>query len=166
MNSQETHQLIQLPSTELAEFLTQFGVIQPPSLLFVSNIVRPVSIVDSRITLNAQVTATQWDATTSIGIVNNPAINSMLADTAGLAAGRYEFEAVIGGYDVDTWMAIEHRDAANAATLWELLESGNTRFHVHRFTLTLGLNERVRIRVGVGTGAGSQYCGRISYRRL
>lgn len=50
------------------------------------------------------------------GLTVNPSTNDVIVDTGALAAGPYVFEFLLDS-TVDTRLIIEHRNAANSATL-------------------------------------------------
>lgn len=142
----EQLQLIQLPSTELSNLLTEFGIIQPPSLLFLSNVVQPISIVDSRVSLSSVTTPANYTNAGSSGPVT-PAAATVIATTGPLAAGTYEFRLMMDSNDgVARRVDFQHRDAADATSLLthRLIASATSKYDF-TLTRTLVLNERVRI---------------------
>lgn len=94
------------------------------------------------------------------GSVTAPGIGAVIADTGVLAAGAYRVEVSAGFSDTvvaGKGLTIEHRDAANTATLRTLghVPAANSSSVVIE-RLVLALNERVRvINAGVAGAAGS-----------
>lgn len=79
---------------------------------------------------------------------NNPAVNTILADTGPLATGTYRFFLMICAtalYNTNVF-AVQHRDAANAATLQDFFPTNGANTTVQiQFTLEITVpNERVR----------------------
>lgn len=99
-------------------------------------------------------------------------IGAVLADTGPLPAGVYDVKvhlAVSDAIIAGAGAFIEHRNAANAATLKDLGGqvagggSGVFRFENYR----LALNERIRVVGGpVANGAASLAVGAIGYNRV
>ena len=99
-------------------------------------------------------------------------IGALLADTGALPAGLYDFmihcavaDAIIAGAGA----FIEHRNAANAATLKDLggatAGGGASIFRIENYRIAL--NERIRIVGGSAAGgAGSLFVGAIGYARV
>jgi hypothetical protein len=88
----------------------------------------------------------------SAGILSAPLIGTVLADSGALAAGVYRFEVAIGGDTAGqdlNWIVGEHRDAANAATLYSfsVMSSTNKGSAVVSFHVSVALNERIRVLV-------------------
>jgi hypothetical protein len=98
-----------------------------------------------------------------------PGASAVLADTGALAAGDYDFDVAMAILDtnaVGKGMVVEHRNAANAATLFQLggcASPGNQWLHIQR--KTLALNERIRVIAGTAAGAASSlYISAIARR--
>lgn len=88
-----------------------------------------------------------------------PAASAVQADTGALAAGDYDFTILLSAADtllVGKGMVIEHRNAANAATLQTLggvVAGGSENVELRRYTMAL--NERLRVIAGTAAGAAS-----------
>jgi len=96
-----------------------------------------------------------------------PAAATVLADTGALAAGDYEVVAHVGSDDTAAAgkdVEVEHRDAANTATLHRHLVPvpGAGSWYVPR--IALALNERIRVVTGAAGAAGSIYTADIYVR--
>lgn len=93
------------------------------------------------------------------GNVAAPAANAVIADTGVLAAGTYMIEYSCAAMDtlaVGKGMILEHRNAANSATLNTLggCVAGESQFgNIQR--ITLAASERIRIIAGPAAGAAS-----------
>jgi len=82
----------------------------------------------------------------------NPGAGQVKSDTGQLAAGTYDVKAWMNGSIsaglVDTRMELQHRNAANTATLavWGLSFLGVcTAFESYEFSINIALNERLRV---------------------
>lgn len=88
-----------------------------------------------------------------------PTASAVQADTGALAAGDYDFTILLSAADtllVGKGMVIEHRNAANAATLQTLggvVAGGSENVELRRYTMAL--NERIRVIAGTAAGAAS-----------
>jgi hypothetical protein len=99
-----------------------------------------------------------------------PAANAVGADTGALAAGDYDLDIQLAVSDTTAagkGLVIEHRNAANAATLQNLGGCGDqgdsVQVRIRRYTLAL--NERIRVITGTAAGAaGSMYISAIGRR--
>ena len=99
-----------------------------------------------------------------------PAANAVQADTGALAAGDYDFDIQLSVGDTTAagkGLVIEHRNAANAATLQNLGGCGDQgcAIQVRLRRYTLAVNERIRVIAGTAAGAaGSMYISAIGRR--
>jgi hypothetical protein len=99
-----------------------------------------------------------------------PGANAVQADTGALAAGDYDFDIQLAASDtvvVGKGLVIEHRNAANAATLQNLggiAPSGGTQIRLRRYTIAT--NERIRVIAGTAAGAASSMYVSSIGRRL
>jgi hypothetical protein len=99
-----------------------------------------------------------------------PTANAVQADTGALVAGDYDFDIQLAASDtvaVGKGLVIEHRNAANAATLQNLggiAPSGGAQFRLRRYTLAT--NERLRVIAGTAAGAASSMYISAIGRRL
>lgn len=81
----------------------------------------------------------------------NPGANQVLADTAALPAGLYTVHIAVHAFDnaamASPVIALEHRDAANGATLRSkaIPVMGGTLGQIPPFIIRLAQNERLRI---------------------
>jgi len=99
-------------------------------------------------------------------------VGAVLADTGALPAGVYDIEINLAVSDVLTagvGAFVEHRNAANAATLKDLggQSPGGGSVKLRFENYRLALNERIRV-VGGGIvgGANSVFVGAIGYARV
>ena len=98
-----------------------------------------------------------------------PGIGAVQADTGALAAGTYDFDVYLAISDtvaVGKGLVVEHRNAANAATLFNIggaAPSGQIQIQIRSYPLLL--NERVRVIAGTVAGAAnSMYVSAILSR--
>lgn len=109
-------------------------------------------------------------AYTAVGASNvAPAANAVQADTGALPAGTYDFIIVLMVSDtvaVGKGLIVEHRNAANGATLAVLGGVSAPESITYTTRLTLALNERVRVVVGTVAGAASSRYVSSIHRRL
>lgn len=100
-----------------------------------------------------------------------PAANAVLADSGQLAAGLYDidmFAAVADTLAVGKGIVIEHRNAANGATLQSYMgcPAGNGA-QLNLRGVVVQTNERIRAIVMAGAPAAlSQYVASISIRKV
>ena len=96
-----------------------------------------------------------------------PAANSVIADTGQLAVGSYAVEYSLAAMDtvaVGKGMVVEHRNAANTATVHRLggCSAGDSVMGDVR-RVTVAANERIRVIAGTAAGAASSlYVASIS----
>jgi len=162
-------QLARITATFFTTLINRLGIRPPFDQGFeVSNVVQPVSIVDSDIAIPTVVTPPIFGTPFSNGDQVAPAVNTVLADTGALVAGNWVFTYVVSFYDAGatvTRVAIQHRDAANAANIWEqnnYTSSANGRcFEVWTLAKTVAAGERMRIINLVAGAAGTRYQGQI-----
>jgi len=129
---------------------------------FLSDTLIPVSLVDSDITLNALVQrpVQVW---VSEGVKVAPANNIILADTGQLPTGTRTFVFLLHAQNnqLSSQWALEHRDAANAATLNSMVfgqDAGGNEGAVDficEFTIAIAQDERLRVRQVVTATAAS-----------
>ena len=102
----------------------------------------------------------------TIGVVQAPAINTILADTGPLPAGTYDVSFQCSSMEDTVALAsiqFEHRDAANAANLafWDnpmrQAPINEVVYPFFSFGYELDLNERLRARVTVASTAGRDW---------
>lgn len=151
--------------------LRDFQVIAPPRspVWYLSDTVIPVALVNSQITLDANISETAMQFATN-GVQIAPTAADLLADTGQLPAGRYLFRTFTNWADTTTenQVLIQHRDAANAADNWAFEQvvgvTGTNRFEQEWVEL-LAENERLRLLVRVTASAGTRFAG-IIWRRF
>ncbi len=125
---------------------------------WLSDTIVPVALLDSDITLQANVIE-RVETVVTLGAITNPAAGSILASTGALAAGNFKFRVFYSVADGTTGNAalVQHRDAADAANVFQLhIESDPTTVptnYVLDFTIAMAANERLRVLSRVlGTG--------------
>jgi hypothetical protein len=154
-------QLARITSTFFTDLITRLGIRPPFDQGFeMSNVVQPVSLVDSNIVLNASVTTQLLGTPQTAGVLTTPVSGTVLADTGALAAGNYlvlvEMGITYAASGID--FQIQRRDAANAASIWSqmfgVLPSGGCRESWLTY-VTLSENERVRCIVATALASGA-----------
>lgn len=98
-----------------------------------------------------------------------PAANAVQATTGALAAGDYDFYIHLCAADtiaVGKGLVIEHRNAADTATLFHLAAiPAAESIRVELLRYTIATNERIRVIVGTAAGtASSMYVSTIGRR--
>jgi len=156
----------------VADLIATLNLTGQLGILEMSDQVSPVFLIGSRGVVFGGENPTFASAEVFSGSATNPAANVVLADTGALPAGTYDVMSNISiraqkGAGGNTAVLIEHRNAANAATLAILDSMAGTGNHevaestLPLFGYTLALNERIRLIVGggllVGTVAGSLF---------
>jgi len=131
-----------------------------------SNIITPVSIVDSGAVLTANVNVGPQSFATEGSIVN-AAAGALLADTGQLAAGTWEIEAHVTN-DITASLSsteMQHRNAANDGDIWNYAKwTIGGRMATFFFRERFLLNERFRI-INTNLRAGDEQ-GFIFFRLL
>ena len=147
--------ITQLDNPDLvADLISELRIIGTVGLLGFEPSVVPTFIVGSR---GLTVTAVQVDflpAQIFSAQSNNPAANAIITDTGPLPAGSYDIKFALS--NAITVMAVpgsttfEHRDAANAASLynWDLTGASGvfSGSMVVEYAAVLAENERLRVR--------------------
>lgn len=161
-------QIARITSTFFTNLINRLGIRPPFNEGFeVSNVVQPVSLVDSDITLSA-VTSTQTLGTAQTnGPLSAPAANAVMADSQAQTAGTYSLFIMAStrdGVGVGDFY-IQRRDSANAANIWEQrFYTSNSQGARETFSMRVTLGDQERIRVVVspaGGGGGSVYHANI-----
>lgn len=156
--------LHQITSTYFKTVLDRLGVKPGPREGFgLVNSVQPVALVDVDVSIPVISSQVVFAGPFSIGHQLGPAVNTVLADTNQLAAGTWQFCVTVNiqdGAAAGGRAALQHRDAANAANIWErnyyvIGPSGNID-SVWVFTKSVALNERLRVIV-LGSPAGGSF---------
>lgn len=144
--------LASITNNFFVNLINRLGVRPPPAEGFMlSNVVQPVSIVDSDIVLTSISTTVRADTSFSQGEIASPVgAAALLADTGQQPAGTYNlFITIAGSMGAGAGdFQIQRRNAANAANVWQ--QTGNVGVNfgglVHvPLTVVLLTNERIRI---------------------
>lgn len=165
-------ELLPVQSILFQNLLRDFQVVAPPRVpvWWLSDIIQPVSIVNSQVTLTATVDERAM-LFASNGVQIAPPIATVLAGTGQLPAGLYLFRVYVNWSDnaVSNHVLIQHRDAADAANIWEHSLEANSGDPAAQFTMewteTLVANERIRLLVALAGTATMRYNG-IIWRSL
>jgi len=157
---------VQLDFPQLtADLISQLRLTGTVGLIDFLDAVRPVYIVASREGALA-FTASQplfTSAGVSSGFAVNPLANAVIADSGPLPAGDYDIFASMsmnGNLTATGHIELQHRNAANAATLAVLLDmsGGGVPNDIHAdipaLGYTLALNERLRFQLLLGNMTG------------
>lgn len=166
----------QLDNPELvAALLSELQIVGQIGLLDFVPAVNPVFIVGSRgLSINVEPVVYQ-SAEIFDGLTLAPAVNAIIADTGQLPAGDYDLFANIGYSGTATagsgaQVSLQHRNAANAATLATLLQiAAATSAQVDSLILPgtgyrLATNERLRVQV-LSAGISGSATATIGIRR-
>lgn len=161
--------LFDISSTFFVTLLNRLGVKPvPPQGFQLINTVQPVSIVDVDVPIQAVTSSQLLDTGFSAGVLANPAINSIEADTGALPAGNYQLTIFMSCYDGGSAavpsMALQRRNAANSGNIWthtfygSATSSGDNQINqVLNLRVTLANNERIRIINTTATGVTGVY---------
>ena len=154
---------------DLVRFLQVRGDL---GLLNLADIVIPTVSLGSVVEQSIQVRSPAFRSIDvfSAGLLVAPAINTVMADTTGLAVGvydvRYAVSTTEGGRMTAAW---EHRNAANAANLATvplMLASGTGQFSWQQdFAYEIGQGERLRI-INTIAGAGGESWAAFIFARI
>lgn len=165
-------ELLPVQSILFQNLLRDFQIIAPPRVpvWWMSDVIQPVAIVNSQITLEAKLSEdAMLFATAGVNLV--PAAADILADTGALDVGTYLFRVYANWHDtsVSNVLPIQHRDAANAANNWaqELYGASTSEPEnlMMEWTEAIAQDERIRVLVDIAGGGGSRY-NAIIWRRL
>jgi hypothetical protein len=167
-------QIRQISATFFTTLLNRLGIRPPFDEPFIlSNLVQPVSIVDQDLLLSVNASSVVYGTPFSAGMQAAPVINTVLADTGQLAVGTWQFDIWLEVFDgvVNGQIGLQHRDAANAANIWDQqIQHGTTGqgYITRQFSIakTITLNERVRVICIVAGGAASRYHANIFAKQL
>ena len=138
---------------------------------FLSDTLIPVSLVDSDITLNANITPVA-QVLSSEGRKTAPVAGLLLADTGQLPAGLYNFVVHLSCFETvgNTQFAVQHRNAANGANIFEgeVMSSSVTGGvnETVEWTRQMALNERLRVITPGGGTANMEFFAWIQHARL
>jgi hypothetical protein len=151
--------LSQISNNFFLNLINRLGVRPPPPESFLlSNVVQPVTIVDSDISLPAILTTQTLDTASSTGPQAAPAAGTLLADTGALSAGIFSFFVSIGinaGANQCDFI-LGRRNAANAAYVWRqqgCVSPTGIGFITFSFTAKMLASERLRIEELAAGGA-------------
>lgn len=151
--------------------LRDFQVIAPPRspVWYLSDTVIPVSLVNSQIVLDANISETAMQFAT-VGVLTVPAADALLADTGQLASGRWLFRCYLNWQDNNAnSVNLEHRNPANDGNDWDFdfhVGATHTNRYEQEWVETVDQDERIRLKVRILAGAGSRFSGIIWRRRL
>lgn len=154
--------LSRITNTFFVTLINRLGVRPPPPEGFeLSNVVQPVSIVDSDIAIASIATTPLLSAPFTIGESAAPADLTVLADTGAQAVGNWDVTIMLSASDAGvgaSGIQIQRRDAANATNIWaqrfNIFDPNNL---VVSFRTPLALNERIRVMKTGAAGAGTVY---------
>lgn len=164
--------LSQISANFFLNLINRLGVRPPPPEAFLlSNIVQPVSIVDTDVAIPAIATTQLLDAPFTIGNQVAPVINTVLADTGSQPLGNYSLFVTLACFDAvnSPQLSIQRRNAANGANVWEQFIYATNSIAAGPAASTwlipvrvsLLLNERIRVLNVLAGGAGSAYMANI-----
>jgi hypothetical protein len=137
------------------------GQIGPQAVTVTGTATADVSDRDARILGRTRLTVPAPAAAWVSGQAVAPLAAALIADTGALAAGQYRIECDCGIADVAAagkGIAIEHRDAANAATLHSVVVPAQDSRSVIWERTVIAANERIRaVNLAVAGTAGSVF---------
>ncbi len=165
-------ELLPINAILFQNLLRDFQVIAPPRVpvWWMSDIVQPVTLVNSQVTLTATL-AQRVELFATNGVqVGSFAAGTILASTGALDVGDYKFRIYSSMFDNSVFnrILIQHRNAADTANIWEheIPSAVSVSHHdTMEWTITMAQDERVRMVVGDISGAASRYNG-IIWRAL
>ena len=165
-------ELLPVQSILFQNLLRDFQIIAPPRVpvWWMSDIIQPVALVNSQVTLDAQLDESAMQFA-SVGPQTAPAAGTVLADTGQLDSGRYLFRTFASWLDTlaINHLDIEHRNAANAANIWQYEVSSNladAQQFTNEWVEDIAQDERVRITNLLNSGAAMRYNAIIWRRKL
>lgn len=165
-NGEQAYQ-IQDPSAELRALLLSYGISSPPGQFWLTPLVSPVSIVDSRVSLIAESSPEIPDNFNTAGILTNPAANTRLANTGQLAAGNYSFKVYVSMGSSTINMRCIRRNAADTADITAMLVKAPwPEMRMIEFVFPMNLNERLVVENSGAPGAGVDTFAIIWWKRL
>jgi hypothetical protein len=146
--------LIQLPLEELQQLIVDLGVVEQPARFGLSEVVSPVSLVDSRVTVDVNSVPWDWEAAQTQGEFTNAAANTRHVDTGALDQGVYDFLIYLSvGNTVG--FRVKQRNAADAATVYsQVFTAGGASINRVDMIFHLAQGERVVVDNTGATGAG------------
>lgn len=130
--------------------LRDFQIVAAPRVpvWWMSDVIQPVALVNSQVTLDAVISETAMQFATE-GTLVTPGAGTILADTGQLAAGTYLFRVQMSFLDAGgaNEIVVQHRNAANTGDIWdwEAHALQNTQLnHTVEWVESVVQNERVR----------------------
>ncbi len=137
------------------DLIRQLQIVGKVGLLNVSDVISPVYLLGQTQALSFQLRDVCYTVGEhfSAGLLINPAANTILADTTALPAGEYDVLMTFGMGNVAN-LVIEHRDAANAATLADWYVGGTIGMTQLKICKAMAFNERLRVFNVAAPGAG------------
>ena len=151
-------QFARITATFFTNLINRLGI-RPPfdEGYILTNVVQPVSLVDTDISIPTTLTRVVLDVPFTAGETAAPGINVVLADTGALPAGDYNCRIMLGSdassaTTVD--LRIQRRNAANAANIWVhrfALQQTAQNFYDIELTVTLVASERIRVITAAAT---------------
>ncbi len=152
----------------VADLIDQLSLTGAVGVMEFSDVVTPVFLIGSRGITFGSLLPDFASTEITFGSAVSPAINAVIADTGQLPAGTYDLFAsvsVAGNSGIGGVIALQHRDAANAATLATILAIQMTGTNLQSaidlppIGYQIGLNERIRcFQVGPGNVTGGVAC--------
>lgn len=133
-----------------------------------SNIIQPVSLVNSQVTLNALL-GESIESLATEGEKVTPATSTVFADTGNLAAGNYKCRVYISCVDATTSpkIIVQHRNEPDTANIWSMTFYTSSAIAAQdfyfEFARDFALNESLRV-INSGAGTGGTYQAIIFYR--
>jgi hypothetical protein len=123
-----------------------------------TDVVQPVTLVDSIVTLSAVAVQPLYGTPFTAGEQVNPAGGTRLADTGALAVGNWTFTVLMGG-SVAMDFRIRRRNAADAADIWShrTWTAVNSGLNALTIRLSMSANERLVVENVPAGGAGNTY---------
>lgn len=160
-------QLRQISSTFFTNVLSRLGVKPPFDEAFsLSNVVQPVSLVDSDVTLTAVSSSQLLDTVNTAGPQVAPGVLTILADSQAQPAGNYLLQIFIEAIDTVNMPIVQlaRRNGTNTADIWSQdfygTSSANGPLGIAKnlqLRVTLQVNERIVVRNSIGGGAASRF---------
>jgi len=142
--------LSKITNNFFVNLINRLGIRPPPAESFLlTNVVTPVSIVDTDVAFTSVVGIGAIGSPFTIGESAAPATNTVLADTGAQPAGVYNATLMIASDDpgfTPSFIRIQRRDAANAVNIWtQLFALHGSNPLIITLRTNLDLNERLRI---------------------
>ncbi len=153
-----------ITATFFLNLINRLGVRPPPASAFLlSNVVQPVTLVDTDIAIPTTFQTPVLDQAFTAGELVAPGAGVVLADTGALPAGNYNVRMLYsenGGSASSSDIKLQRRDAANAANIWSqlfLINPSDSSLIDISMTVKLAVNERIRVVQGAAAPAGATF---------